>query len=147
METTTHVPVVVGLGKAVHIAEGKGTRCSPKVRGGVAEVPHEQVTCKRCLKFAATTWATEAPAAITTSTEAKRSGKKAPAACACGCSEVTSGGRYRPGHDARHAGNLVRAVLAGQVEMADALDAVASDALRAKITRGVERAAQKGAAA
>lgn len=30
-------------------------------------------------------------------------------ACLCGCGAVTKGGRFIPGHDARHHGNLLRA--------------------------------------
>ena len=138
--TTTHVPVVVGLGKAVHIAEGKGTVCRPKELN-VAVVEHEQVTCKRCLKAAATTPATDSPAPAASSKKAKGAGRATPAKCACGCGEATSGGRFRPGHDARFAGQLIRAVVAGQIELADALESAGSTGLRAKVTRGVQRAA------
>lgn len=33
--------------------------------------------------------------------------KRQPQACTCGCGEETKGGRYKPGHDARHKGALL----------------------------------------
>jgi hypothetical protein len=33
--------------------------------------------------------------------------------CQCGCEESTKGGRYLPGHDAKHKSALVAAALAG----------------------------------
>ncbi len=33
--------------------------------------------------------------------------------CQCGCEETTKGGRYLPGHDAKHKSALVAAALAG----------------------------------
>lgn len=45
--------------------------------------------------------------------KAPRSGGKkkgTPKECACGCGEMTGGGNFRPGHDARHKGNLLRAI-------------------------------------
>ena len=38
---------------------------------------------------------------------------KTPIECRCGCGEMTGGGNYRPGHDARHAGQIVKRVLGG----------------------------------
>ena len=39
--------------------------------------------------------------------------KKAPQECRCGCGEMTGGGNYRPGHDARHAGQVVASAMEG----------------------------------
>ncbi|MGB3698563.1 MAG: hypothetical protein WBA05_14120 [Gordonia sp. (in: high G+C Gram-positive bacteria)] len=142
----THTPVVVGLGKAVHVADGTGTLCRPKALN-VAKVPHEQVTCKRCLKAVAALPATETPEPVANSTEAKRSGKKTPAECRCGCELLTAGGLYRPGHDARHASWVARQVINGSLSYNDGMDMLDSDPLRLKAHRQIERAAQKGAAA
>lgn len=44
--------------------------------------------------------------------------------CGCGCGGTT-GGRYCPGHDARHLGNLQRRVAAGELSAADAISSLA----------------------
>ena len=36
--------------------------------------------------------------------------KRGPRECACGCGGMTKGGRFLPGHDAKHKGNLIRTV-------------------------------------
>jgi hypothetical protein len=40
--------------------------------------------------------------------------------CGCGCGGVTGGGTYLPGHDAKHKSLLVKAVLAGGADAAEA---------------------------
>ena len=40
--------------------------------------------------------------------------KPAPRSCECGCSEMTSGTRFRQGHDAKLKSALIRAALAGE---------------------------------
>lgn len=58
--------------------------------------------------------------------KATRSKKSAtPRECACGCGEMTGGGTFRPGHDARHKGNLLRAIRAGGDEGTAALTELA----------------------
>lgn len=39
--------------------------------------------------------------------------KPTPRACVCGCNEMTKGGEFLPGHDARHKAALIREVKAG----------------------------------
>jgi hypothetical protein len=65
-----------------------------------------------------------------------------PGTCLCGCGE-TAARNYKPGHDARHVGQLARAVTDGSVEKRAALKALPTDPLRAKFTRAVEKAAAK----
>jgi hypothetical protein len=59
---------------------------------------------------------------------------EASARCRCGCGEATSGRRalYRPGHDARHAGQIARAILADPDQRDALLAALPSAALRDK---------------
>lgn len=52
--------------------------------------------------------------------------------CTCGCGETTGGGRYKPGHDARHVKNLVAAVRARGLTREAAADQL-SDALKDKL--------------
>lgn len=147
MSTTTHTPVVIGQGQAVHIAGGEaGTLCRPSAFA-VEVADTYEVDCKRCLaKAEKAAPAPAAPAAAPVATESKGKGKKTPAACACGC-ELPTGGRYRPGHDARHSGWLARQVIAGELTYDEAMDRLATDALRAKTHRQIERAAAKAAPA
>lgn len=73
--------------------------------------------------------------------------------CLCGCdSDISGKSQYKPGHDARHAGNVARAILNEDLtpEQATALlDSLGSDALRAKANAMVEnwtaKAEQKAA--
>lgn len=69
--------------------------------------------------------------------------------CKCGCGAPTSNSRrlYRPGHDARHAGQVARAIAAGQVTLADGLAQLPSDALRIKARDMVARLQAKAQAA
>lgn len=67
-------------------------------------------------------------------------------ACKCGCAvRVASNRHYLPGHDARHAGQVARAILAlpadaaGMAEGADLLLALPTQALRDKAMAQVER--------
>lgn len=58
--------------------------------------------------------------------------------CLCGCGENVAGkASYRPGHDARHAGQIARAMLAAskKTDRTKALDALPSPALQAKATK------------
>lgn len=70
--------------------------------------------------------------------------------CTCGCGEqITSKkGIFRPGHDARAVGQLQRAVLAGELTEAQALERIApaSELLKAKLTRSIKLAQEKAAA-
>lgn len=52
---------------------------------------------------------------------APRASGGAPRPCGCGCTEMTGGGIYRPGHDARHAGNLQKRVVAKELTAAEAI--------------------------
>lgn len=61
--------------------------------------------------------------------------------CLCGCG-VAGKSDYRPGHDARHAGNLARAILSGEMAVNVATKGL-SDALRAKVLGQVERGNSK----
>lgn len=57
--------------------------------------------------------------------KATRSKKSAtPQECTCGCGEMTNGGKFRPGHDARFKGNLLRAIRAGGDEGTAALERI-----------------------
>lgn len=143
---TTPVTATLG-GKVVHIAEGTGTLCRPAAFAEQHYGHGHAVTCKRCLaKAEKAAPATETPAPAPVATESKGKGKKTPAACACGC-ELPTGGRYRPGHDARHSGWLARQAIAGELTYDEAMDRLATDALRAKTHRQIERAAAKAAPA
>ena len=46
--------------------------------------------------------------------ERKPKAKKPAQECRCGCGEMTGGGNYRPGHDARHAGRVVLSAMDGE---------------------------------
>ena len=61
---------------------------------------------------------------------------KAMVACACKCGGFANGGRYLPGHDARHASNLATAIVAGEITEAEALSQVATHAMERKV-RGI----------
>lgn len=50
-------------------------------------------------------------------------------ACACGCDGRTRGGRYLPGHDARHIGQLVKYIRAGAITESRALHSLAETPL------------------
>lgn len=64
--------------------------------------------------------------------------------CLCGCGGVTNRNRnYRPGHDARHAGNVGRAVAAAApADRKALLDALPTDALKAKALKVAEKPAK-----
>lgn len=61
--------------------------------------------------------------------------------CRCGCEKTTSGDRtlYRPGHDARHASQIARAILADPGQRDVLLGALPSAALREKAASMVTR--------
>lgn len=63
-------------------------------------------------------------------------------ACRCGCGETTSGGSYRPGHDARHAGKVGRAIAAGG-DPVSLTAALPTEALVKKALGFAERMASK----
>ena len=47
--------------------------------------------------------------------------KAEPKACACGCGELTRGGDFLPGHDARYRGRMLKAIDAGDESAIGAL--------------------------
>lgn len=64
------------------------------------------------------------------------------ATCKCGCGQPTSGGTYRPGHDARHVSQVVKAMVAAHwAKRAGLLAALPTDALRAKAQASYDRKA------
>ena len=66
--------------------------------------------------------------------------------CTCGCGEqISPTAAYRPGHDARHAGFVARAIAADPKEAKTLLLALPSPALRAKAQRAADRLAAKAA--
>lgn len=69
--------------------------------------------------------------------------------CACGCAEVTGGGLFRPGHDARALGQLKRRVVAGELTaeqaQTEAESAGWSQLLRDKLAASIAQAARKAA--
>lgn len=63
--------------------------------------------------------------------------------CLCGCG-TPGKSNYRPGHDARHAGNVAREVLAGKIAVTGILAAVhGSQALAQKVAAQVQRGNNK----
>jgi hypothetical protein len=48
--------------------------------------------------------------------------KQVTPSCHCGCGGITKGGRYLPGHDAKHKKALVEAALAGGKRAANKLE-------------------------
>ena len=56
----------------------------------------------------------KAPKAPKAKAERKPKAKKPAQECRCGCGEMTGGGNYRPGHDARHAGQVVLSAMDGE---------------------------------
>lgn len=50
--------------------------------------------------------------------QAKQERRAAGSPCQCGCDGTTAGGRYLPGHDARHKSQLIKAALAGSDDAA-----------------------------
>jgi len=65
-----------------------------------------------------------------------------PGTCKCGCGEPTPR-NYRPGHDARHVGQLARAVAAGTTDKRAALKALPTEPLKAKFTKALTRTTTK----
>lgn len=68
----------------------------------------------------------------------------APCPCGCGLTANSRKTTYRPGHDARHAGQIARAILAGG--SANLLEALPTPALKAKAEAQVERGNMRKAA-
>ncbi len=65
-------------------------------------------------------------------------------ACRCGCHErVGPGARYRPGHDARHASQVGRAMIAAGAEDPVLLATLPSEALQAKARAMLDRSASR----
>jgi hypothetical protein len=59
--------------------------------------------------------------------------------CQCGCEETTKGGRYLPGHDAKHKSALVAAALAGSKRATTKLEQLGwKKFLDAKLAKQVE---------
>lgn len=89
--------------------------------------------------------------------QAKRDAKVTTRRCNCGCGEATSSSKtqYKPGHDARHAGQVARAMAAakinGDTTYSPALETLGSDKLRSKAQamakRIVEQVSEKAAKA
>lgn len=66
-----------------------------------------------------------------------------PVKCHCGCgAEANVGRTYRPGHDARHAGQVARANIEGAQGAAEALELLPAK-LKAKAARMIANAAAK----
>lgn len=97
--------------------------------------------------------------ATSTSSPARSAGKAAsrePHECLCGCGEVlTTRSLYRPGHDARHAGQVGRAVAeimngghdeGDQIEIDRLYGTLGSDLLRSKAERVADNANRKNLA-
>lgn len=67
--------------------------------------------------------------------------------CKCDCGEIiTTKASYRPGHDARHAGIVARAIAENPKQAKTLLAALPSAALQAKATRAAERRTAKAEA-
>src|SRR5215212_1459355 len=67
------------------------------------------------------------------------------AGCRCGCGEqVGRGALYRPGHDARHASQVGRAMMAAGAEDPVLLAELPSEALRAKARGMLDRSVSRG---
>lgn len=70
----------------------------------------------------------------------KKKSKKKIQPCECGCNGVTRGGRYQPGHDARHKSDLIQRSLAGDLSAVDELGARGwGKFLSAKVTAGPKK--------
>ncbi|WP_336631110.1 MULTISPECIES: hypothetical protein [unclassified Microbacterium] len=64
--------------------------------------------------------------------------------CTCGCGEqISPTATYRAGHDARHAGQVARAIAADPKQAKTLLLALPSPALRAKAQRAADRLAAR----
>ena len=74
-----------------------------------------------------------------TTTETTNTGLNA---CLCGCGDTTRGS-YRPGHDARHASAVARAIAENPRRAKSLLAALPSAALQAKASRAAERLTAK----
>ena len=93
-----------------------------------------------------------APAPATAPETPETEAPAAPSLCRCGCGEETKPGRlYRPGHDARHAGDVARRVVAGapeaEAELAALPPKLAEKARRFVSNRAAESARKEKAAA
>ncbi|WP_396410709.1 hypothetical protein [Kocuria kalidii] len=84
-----------------------------------------------------------------TTTKTAQAPATKPTACRCGCGlpTITAEARYLPGHDARHAGNLIRAWAEAEgddearVQITEAAQReLATPGLVAKFERGIARA-------
>lgn len=100
----------------------------------------DRTNCANAILEASTQRAA-ARAAAKAETPAKRSpsgGSATKRPCKCGCGEMTGGGMYRPGHDARHVSALTRAVKAGETALHDAVGELAHSAkLQDKLRKAV----------
>ena len=120
------IPATVGTGKVVHAAQtysgNLGVDCgavryrNTTTRTITRQPAGTEVTCQKCLaKFPV-----EAPVAANQ--------------CLCGCTLGTKGGSYLPGHDARHASQVAKALAAGTMNVEQAA-AILSPRLSAKAFR------------
>lgn len=74
-------------------------------------------------------------------TKATAASKTTSPTCTCGCGEqIGPKATYRPGHDARHAGAVARAIAADPKQEKTLPLALPSPALRAKAQRAAARA-------
>ncbi|AOE44398.1 hypothetical protein SEA_GHOBES_47 [Gordonia phage Ghobes] len=98
---------------------------------GNSELGDHAVGCRECGTYDACTYWDEF-------TPAKKG--KTPKNCVCGCEQLTRGGNYLPGHDARHAGHLARRVVEGRETLEQALEQLpwGADKLEAKVRKSVE---------
>lgn len=82
---------------------------------------------------------------MTTTATRPKTPKNATGKCLCGCG-TNSTSNYRPGHDARHAGQIARQIAGPKVTPAQAtkaLSALPSDALRLKASTMADRLIEK----
>ncbi|WP_144836189.1 hypothetical protein [Kocuria rosea] len=82
-----------------------------------------------------------------TTTKTTQAPATKPTACRCGCGlpTITAEARYRPGHDARHAGNLIRA-WADAADDSEARQQITEAAARELATPGLQAKFERGIA-
>ena len=64
-------------------------------------------------------------------------------ACTCGCGGTTKGGRYLPGHDARHLSDVFSRWLKSEFDLDGARELLPTQALQDKLTKRVQAHAEK----
>lgn len=65
--------------------------------------------------------------------------------CGCGLQTIRTDAMYLPGHDARHAGIVGRAIIANPTQAKDLIAALPTDRLRIKAEAMVAKAAEREA--